>query len=459
MRILLVKPPSDMHVTLPPIGLGYIAAYLKNKMKDADLLFLDCLKEDCDHRRFSAYVDKVNPDLVGLTAFTMEIESALKCCEIIKSLNKKIITVIGGPHATCEPAEVLSNRHVDFIFRGESEIAFYEFIRELKDKKDFRRIPNLGYKEGNEIMLNEVKFPEDLDELPFPDYELMRFEQYPKTYKMKYYPSGPIITARGCPFPCTFCSAGKVSGKRFRSRSYKNVISEIKSLKERYGIREFEIWDDNFTMDKKRTHEFCDSLIENNMNLPWWCPNGLRAETLDEELIRKMKDAGLYSIAIGIESGSEKIQRDMKKNLDLKKIREIVGLGNRYKIRMEGFFILGYPTETREDILKTINLSRELPLKRASILLFQPLVGSEIYDSLKTEGKLGGINSSNTEYSKPSVLPDGLKSLSELKRLQQKAVLGFYLRPKIFIDFMKENFTKDQIRELLKMVKKYIFNK
>lgn len=448
-----------MHVTLFPIGLGYIAAYLKNKIKDVDIFFLDCLKENYDHKKFSENVAKIKPDLVGLTAITMEIESVLKCCEIIKSHNKEVITVIGGPHVTCEPEEILSNRHVDFVFRGESEIAFCEFIQELKNKKDFCRVSNLGYKEEGKIIVNEVKFPENLDELPFPDYELMKFEQYPKTYKMKYYPSGPLITARGCPFLCTFCSAGKVSGKRFRFRSPKNVISEIKFLKERYKIREFEIWDDNFTLDKKRTHEFCDLLMEENMNLPWWCPNGLRTETLDEELIRKMKNAGLYSIAIGIESGSERIQRDMKKNLDFKRVEEIVRLGNKYKIRMEGFFILGYPTETREDILKTINLSKELPLKRASILLFQPLVGSEIYNRLKNEGKLKGIDTRNTEYSKLSVLPDGLKSLAELKKLQQKAILDFYLRPKVFINFMKENLTIDQIKELLKMVKRYIFNK
>jgi anaerobic magnesium-protoporphyrin IX monomethyl ester cyclase len=458
MKILLAKPPSNMHFTLPPIGLGYIAAYLKSKIKDVDIFFLDCLRENYGHKEFLESVIKINPDLVGLTAFTMEIESAIKCCEVTKSYNKQIVTVIGGPHATCEPEEVLSNSHVDFIFQGESEAAFCEFIQNLKNKKDFHRISNIGYKEDGQVMLNEVKSNDDLDELPFPDYELMKFERYPKTYKMKYYPSGPLIASRGCPFLCAFCSAGKISGKRFRARSPKNIINEIKFFKERYKIKEFEIWDDNFTLDRERTEEFCDLLMEGDVNLPWWCPNGLRAETLDEELIKKMKKAGLYSIAIGIESGSERIQRDMKKNLDFDKVKEIVRLGNKYRIRMEGFFILGYPTETKEDILKTIKLLKELPLKRASILLFQPLVGSEIYNSLKSEGKLKGIDARNVEYSKPSVLPEGFKSMNELKRLQQKTILGFYLRPKIFLDFVKVNLTIDQIKELLKMVKKYIFN-
>jgi radical SAM superfamily enzyme YgiQ (UPF0313 family) len=184
----------------------------------------------------------------------------------------------------------------------------------------------------------------------------------------------------------------------------------------------------------------------------------LRVETLDEELIKKMKIAGLYAIAIGIESGSEKIQKDMKKNLNFEKITKVINLGNKYKIRMQGFFILGYPTERREDILKTIEFSKKLRLKRASFLLFQPLVGSEIYDSLDKDGKLKNINLNNTEFSKPSVIPDGM-SLQELISLHRKAILEFYLRPKILIRFILENLSIDQLKEIWDMVRKYILKK
>ncbi len=380
MKILLVKPPSTAHVVLLPIGLGYIAAYLRHNIKGIEVIILDCLKESYDHIKFSKYIERIKPDLVGITAFTMEIESALRCCGIIKKNDAKTITAIGGPHPSSVPEQVLNHHNVDFIFRSEAEIGFSEFISELLNGKNFDKVHNIGYKENGEIKLNKIRFPENLDEMPMLDYELLKFDQYPKTYMSKKHPYAPIITSRGCPFACTYCSAGRLSGKKLRARSPEKIIEEIKYLQERYKIKEFQIWDDNFTLNKTRAHEFCDILLKENIGLPWWCPNGLRLETLDEELIRKMKKSGLYAIALGIESGSEKIQKDMRKNLDFERLKEVIELGNKYRIRMQGFFILGYPTETREDILKTIRLMKELPLQRASIMLFQPLVGSGIYD-------------------------------------------------------------------------------
>jgi radical SAM superfamily enzyme YgiQ (UPF0313 family) len=458
MKILLVKPPANRHAVVPPIGLVYIAAYLKSKIENISIDIIDCVKEGYNHNTFSKYVCENRPNIVGISAFSMEIESALRCCEIVKEINNEIITVIGGPHVSCAPENVLSNKYVDFIFRNEAEIGFYEFIKKLITKDDISKVPNLGYKENGCMKFSEIEYPKDLDNLPFPDYELMKLVEYPKTYMTKNSPYAPIITSRGCPFSCTYCAAPKMSGKNFRFRTPENVIAEIKFYKERYNIKEFQIWDDNFTLNKKRAHHFCDLLIKEDIRLPWWCPNGLRVETLDEELIKKMKIAGLYAIAIGIESGSEKIQKDMKKNLNFEKITKVINLGNKYKIRMQGFFILGYPTERREDILKTIEFSKKLRLKRASFLLFQPLVGSEIYDSLDKDGKLKNINLNNTEFSKPSVIPDGM-SLQELISLHRKAILEFYLRPKILIRFILENLSIDQLKEIWDMVRKYILKK
>jgi len=460
MRLLLLKPPSNFHLIALPMGIGYVASYLKNKMgQDIDILFLDCLRDKYDHNKFSDYVKEVKPDMIGITANSMEINSALKCCNITKIINRRIITVIGGPHATVLPEEVLSNKDVDFIFRGEADLSFYEFIKSLQNRSAFSGIPGLGYKSKGKMEFNPVEMPQNLDELPMMDLNLMQFKRYPKTYKMKYYPSAPILTSRGCPFPCTYCSARRISGEKFRSRSPENIVREIKQIKSQYNVREFEVWDDNFTLNNKRAHEFCDLLIQEKINLPWWCPNGLRLETLDETLLKKMSMAGLYSIGLGIESGSPRTQRNMRKNLDFDKLKKIVKLGNKYGIRMEGFFILGYPTETEEDILQTIGLAKELPLKRAAIFLFQPIPGSEIYDALKKDGKIHDMNYGGILYSNPSFLPEGIQSLKRLKGLQQKAYLEFYLRPRIFFDFMRENFTFQQLKEVWDMIKTYIFNR
>lgn len=221
---------------------------------------------------------------------------------------------MGGPHPSNKPDEVLSNKYVDFIYRTEGEIGFCELLQRLRNgRNNFSSISNLGYKEDRKRIFNPFKVTENLDDLPFPSYDLIKVESYPKTYMTKKGPYAPIITSRGCPYPCTYCSAGKVSGKKLRMRSPENIIEEIKLLKNRHHIKEFQIWDDNFTLNKKRVYEFCRLLVKENIDLSWWCPNGLRIETLDEDLIRTMKETGLYAIALGIESGSEKIQKDMKK--------------------------------------------------------------------------------------------------------------------------------------------------
>jgi anaerobic magnesium-protoporphyrin IX monomethyl ester cyclase len=460
MKCLLVKVPSNIHVILPPIGLGYVASYIKSKGKDIDVKILDCLKEKYGLKEFYNYIQREKPDIVGMTAFTMEIETVWKCARIIKEVNKNAVIVVGGPHITNDPIGTLENENIDFILKGEAEISFFKLIEEIKkEEKDFSNISNIGYMKDGEVIINKMEFYPDIDDLPFPDYKLIKFEEYPKLYFMKRYPVASIMTSRGCPYSCNFCSAPRTSGKKFRARSAKKIVEEIKFLKENYKIKEFQIWDDNFTLNKQRVIDFCALLHQEKINLPWWCPNGLRIETLDRNLIEKMYRAGCYSMTFGIESGSEKIQKDMNKNLDLQKTKEIIKIASDMGIRTQGFFILGYPTETREDILKTIKFSLELPLKRASFSLFQPLVGTEIYETLEEQGKLKSLDLNKCEYSKTSIIPQGLKSAKELKNLQRKAIFKFYIRPRILPRFIMENLSVHQFKELSLMFKKYIFDK
>lgn len=456
MKLLLVKAPSSTHTINPPLSLAYL---IPNAKKYSEIKILDCLKENYSFENFQKYVKSYKPDIVGFTAFTMEIQSVFICAKIVKKINKKIYTIVGGPHASTFPENVLENQHIDFVFVSEAENNFPKLLYQIKENKlNLRKIPNLGFKEKNKIIINPIKVEENLDSLPFPDFELMKFEEYPKLYFARKHPSIPILTSRGCPFNCTFCTGYKISGKNFRARSPENIIEELKQLKQKYKIKEFQIWDDNFTLNKKRSMEFCNLLIKEKLDLIWWCPNGVRMETLDYELLKKMKDAGCYAIVLGIESGSKKIQKDMKKNLDFKKLREVVNIAYKLKLRTQGFFIIGYPTETKEDIVKTIKLAKSLPLDRATFGLFQPLPGSDIFNDLKKQGKLKDIDFSKIEYSKPSISPEGI-SLKELKKLQQRALFEFYFQPKVFFKFVKENLTPSQFKEVINMIKKYIFDK
>lgn len=456
MKLLLVKSPSGTHTINPPLSLAYL---IPNAKRYAQIKVLDCLKENYSFNDFKNFVKKYKPDVIGFTAFTMEINSVFKCAQITKKLNPKIYTIVGGPHASTFPKGVLKNKNIDFVFVSEAENHFPKLLQQLKSiKKNFKNIPNLGYKENRKLKFNKLQLEENLDALHFPDFDLMDFKNYPKLYLARKHPSVPILTSRGCPFNCTFCTGYKISGKKFRARSPENIIQELKILKQKYKIKEFQIWDDNFTFKRSRVEKFCDLLIKENLNLIWWCPNGVRMETLDYDLLKKMKQAGCYAIVLGIESGSEKIQKDMNKNLDFKRLKEVVESAYKLKIRTQGFFIIGYPTENREDILKTIKLAKSLPLDRATFGLFQPLPGSDICNDLKKQGKIKETDFAKIEYSKPSIAPDGM-TLEELKKLQQKALIEFYLRPKVFFKFIRENLTPSQFKEILNMIKKYIFNK
>ncbi|MBU1147872.1 MAG: B12-binding domain-containing radical SAM protein, partial [Candidatus Omnitrophica bacterium] len=379
---------------------------------------------------------------------------------IAKDTLSKVVTVIGGAHASADPAGVLSNAFVDYIFKGEAERGFSYFLKNFFSP-DRLKAPGLGYRSGNDIIQNEPELVDDLDSLAFPDYKKMQLEKYPKMYFMKNFPAAPIMSSRGCPFDCTFCAGHKVSGRKWRSRSVNNIIEEIEYLRKGYGIREVDFWDDNFTLNKARVEEFCKALKALDADIIWWCPNGVHLNTLDRDLLVKMKEGGCYAIAFGVESGSERIQKDIKKRISFEKLKDMVEFSYKIGLRTQGFFILGYPTEREEDILETIKLSISLPFLRASFLLFQPIIGSEICGHLMKEKLLDEKDHSITtcDYSKVSITTQYIKDTSRIKQLQRRAILSFYLRPRIFFRLVFENLSLSQIKELIVILKRYIIEK
>src|SRR3989338_3294052 len=302
MKVLLVKPISGMHIVLPPIGLGYLASYCQREVPGVDLRILDCHRERYTEERFKRYISEFAPDVIGFTAFTMEINSALRFAFAAKQAVNKVITVIGGPHASAVPESVLSDISVDYVFRGEAEKGFSYFLKNFSSS-DRLKAPGLCYRNGSYVILNEPELLDNLDDAPFPDYEKIQFEKYPKMYFMKRFPAAPIMSSRGCPFNCTFCAGHKVSGRQWRSRSVENILEEIEYLHKEYGIKEIDFWDDNFTLDRARVERFCESLKALGRDYKWWCPNGVHLNTLDKELLSTMKESGCYAIAFGVESG------------------------------------------------------------------------------------------------------------------------------------------------------------
>lgn len=437
MNILLIKMNTPADEIIPPISLGYLAETVK---KNHRVKILDCLKENLTLSQVSQYVKDF--DIVGITLFTKDLSICKKYLESIKKSNPKIITFLGGPHPSAVPDETLIfyKELVDYIFVGESEIGFPKFISFLSTGKPSpEEIEGLAYIKDGKIHKNPSICPENIDEFKIA-WELIP----PNTYPMaphgaffKQYPIAPIITSRGCPFHCTFCGGHIISGRKIRQRSVDNVISEIKLLYEKFGVREIHIEDDNFTFRKEYVLEFCSKLKANFPDITWTCPNGVRIDTLDEEMLSQMISSGCYALSIGIESGSDRILKLMKKSLSVQKIKEKIDMLKKFKIDINAFFILGYPGETREDIEKTINFALSLPLKRASFANFQPLPGTEAYHELI---KSGLLKIDHWEKFSPSLqstiwAPPGF-TVSELAWYRRKALLRFYLRPRIIKDFI-----------------------
>lgn len=465
MKILLVQPIKDKRRVLnlmPNLGLGYLATSLRKKFT---VQILDCVKENIDFDAFAHFIKKNQFDVIGFTMFSCDIESIRQSIKIVKDINPKIVVVVGGPHPSGDPNGTMKYlSEADFAFKGEAEIGLPLLIDSLlsnntTEEKQLSTIPGLIWKNDNEVMCNVNLFSDNLDIFGFPSWDLIMPHTYrgvPNGVFLKQSPFAPIITTRGCPYACTFCAGHNVTGKKIRRRTVDHIIEEIKILHLEYGIREIHIEDDNFTFDNEFAKKVCDEIIRRNYPLTFSCPNGVRLDRVDRELLELMKRAGWYIIFVGIESGSDRILKHMKKSLKKEQIREKVSLIRDVGLEASGYFILGYPEETKEDIYETIRFARSLDLNWAQFATFIPIPGSDIIHSSKIhifDGNVNWANFFNTEvpYSPPGI------SKKDLKKLQKKAFYSFYMRPKVIWQLIKK-IRRDNFRLIMRRCFAYLFN-
>lgn len=433
MRVLLVKPYNLSDHIQPSLGLGCLAQAIRDK---SEVRILDCIKENVNLNRFSSVIREYRPDVVGFQCYTFDLSFIKNASRIAKDLDSSIITITGGPHPSALPNETLGyfGENMDFAFRGECERSLPILLDYLDGKSvDFSSIPGLIWRDNDAIRANECYFEEDLDNIAFPAWDLIHPENYPESQHGAFYrkfPIAPIMITRGCPYQCTFCAGKLVSGTRFRKRSIRNVLSEINLLYNDYGIREFDITDDNFTLDLNYAKSLLKELIALNLDISMATPNGVRLDALDEELLVLMKKSGFYLISLGIESGSNRILKLMKKNFTVEKIKEKVRFIRQYGFDIAGFFILGFPGETKEDILNTIKLSLELDLIRANYFTYLPFPGTESYNKLKESGELKQVDWNRFYFMNAAYTPPGMNR-KQLKQMQRIAFYKFFLRPHI----------------------------
>jgi radical SAM superfamily enzyme YgiQ (UPF0313 family) len=298
------------------------------------------------------------------------------------------------------------------------------------------KVPGLVWRQADKVIENAPsEFVKDLNALPLPAWELIQPQTYPPAQHgafFKKFPIAPIVTTRGCPYACKFCSAPILSGRQVRFHDPDKIINEIRLLHSQYGIREIHIIDDNFTINRSHANTVLTKIIEAKLDISIAFPNGIRVETVDKELLDLMKRAGAYLISLGIESGSDRILQLMNKKLKVAATEEKVNLIHDAGLDIAGFFVIGFPGDTKEDIEKTIAFSLKLPLIRANYFDFLPLPGTPIYYELEGKGELARIDWKQFHFMTAPYAPAGM-TRDQLRGYQRKAFLRFYLRPVILI--------------------------
>lgn len=453
LKVLLVLPireGKNFQVT-PDCGILYLGTVLRNQGFEVTLL--DCPKEEMTFGTFGRFVREGDFDVIGFRCYSRDHNYVKHHLEMVKAVDPRILTLVGGPHTSSLPEFVLSVMpNLDFSWKGEAEEGlghllhlFEEYGLEIPEP-ELEKIPGLVWRSLSEerIVTNSPSFGNDLDAYGIPAWDLVKPDTYPGFIWKQYY---PVLTTRGCPYPCTYCNTPGLSGRKLRHRSVGHVVEELGFLKQRYGIQRFSIIDDEFTLDNKYAISFSQALIDSGLNLKWDCPVGVRLDSLNPELLRIMEAAGCEAIAVGIESGSERIQTLIKKKVTVETIRERAHMiAGTSSIRITGYFMIGFLDETVEEIKETIRLASELPLVRANFNVVIPIPGTEIFDELVAAGllKLDEI-SWDTLTSDQVAFQRRHLSGEKLMQLQRKAYVRFYGRPHIFWDLFKEALNNKEV--------------
>lgn len=397
MKIALIQPvpekinPEYIH---EPLNLGYLASYLQKKGFNDVSIIVGAFEENDENIIKKAE----DADIIGFTATSPMVAHALRLAKKLKG-NERII-VMGGPHASSEPEHLLITGLVDIVVKGEGEIVLAELVSHIDKRKDWRKIKGLSFIDGDTIVHNEREaLIEDIDTVPFPARELFDQKRFMDISHKRYNDRSIwMLSSRGCPFRCTYCASNEVWTRKWRARSPGNIVEEILLLINEFDTDRINFADDTFTVSKKRLNEFSNLLIKKNINISWGC--NVRVDTVDKALLQLMKEAGCKDIWIGAESGSPKILKNIKKDIDLKKVRDVFGWAKDVGLIRRGYFMIGSPGETVDDIKETEKLVEEIKPDSLSFSIFTPYPGCEAY----RQGNDRGVNYDNIDWSRVDLL-------------------------------------------------------
>lgn len=420
-----------------PLGIAYLASMLLKAGFDVELL--DPIADNLSEAEFEDILRQKEFDVCGISTVSNAFYLAEAAAKIAKKVNPKCLVVMGGPHVISMQRinrldTIFEGGCIDFAISGEGEITLVELANALNTgKKDFSKIAGLVWKHDEKPVINKPRADiENLDELPFPAFELLKSKGYRRTpASFKREPVYPIMVGRGCPYDCVFCN--KIFGRRVRFRSVDNVIKELIHLKNDLGAKEIRFWDETLTLDKKYIMELCKKMISLRLNLSWTCYG--HVNTFDEEAFRWMKKAGCWEIDFGVEGGTDKVLKEINKGITVEQVRRDIKIVKKAGMEARCFFILGLPGDDEYSVKETINLAVSSNPDYAMFYLLQVYPGTRLWDIEAGKGKIGE-KMLETYLKKGEIVFYDNSDISREKLTQylKIAYTKFYKRPSYILD-------------------------
>jgi anaerobic magnesium-protoporphyrin IX monomethyl ester cyclase len=433
LMLALVGPPSEYALVTPPLGLLYLAAWLRDKFK-LDIRVINQRAERWSSDRLVKAIVDFDPHIVGLGCMTPSAYALPGITEAIRRALPDALMVLGGPHVSALGAEALAATAADAGVVGEGELSMEYIVRALFEGTGMERIPGLIRRsEEGEIVVNPGFSPiiDDVDTLPMPAYDLIDIKKYWRLPSMPPIPHRKymaIFSSRGCPYGCMYCH--NVFGRRFRAHSAERMVEEVKYGVQKLGVDEIEFVDDCFNLDRKRVEQYADLLLREVGAVKTAFPNAIRADLLDADSLDVLTAAGMYHTALALESGTPRVQEFIGKRLNIEKYSTAAALCAERRVFTNGFVMLGFPTETLDEMEETIRVASESHLHIASFFRVTPFPNTPLYEYVRKNNpdKLTAVTYNEMEYWRAKFNVSSVSD-EELEKTLGKALRKFYLRP------------------------------
>jgi radical SAM superfamily enzyme YgiQ (UPF0313 family) len=435
MKILLIRPDSFIPSAAPPLGLLYLTSYIRNNSAH-EVSICDARYHEYAYDQIEDIIRQEKPDLVGLTALSVENDETHEIAACSKRANPGAPYVVGGPYVTSDYTQVMQDSNVDFAVIGEGEKSFLQLIDAINNGEDYSQVREISYRKDGEVLKTEQReYIENLDELPYPAWDAVDLELYFSYRKRGKRTSSnqhqwkkrvlPIQTSRGCPFRCNYCH--NLFGKKLRYRSIDNVIGELRLMKDEYNVEEIEVMDDTFNVDLNRAKEIFRRIIDEKFGFKFSFTNGLRADRFDDELLDLFKEAGVYRMVLAIESANPRIQKQIRKNVNLEKAKVNIEKATSRNFSVGAFFMIGFKDETEEEVWNTIDYAIDSPLATATFSIMTPFPNTDVWRELREEGH--DLSGDYKHFSKVSLNVSKVPT-ERLEELRKKGYMKFYLTPR-----------------------------